>query len=714
MQEKMKKRIALFLIVLVSVLFIPFHPAVSYATTYSSDADTITYDTDEEEDIKFKDDDFDEACDDLTDEDLDYVKFTLPASSKGTLYYEFTTESSSNKVSESTKYYMDKANYLSKVTFLPADNYEGTVTIYYTGYNDKGDHYEGKVKIDVGDDDDNNNKDADDLEYDMDSDKVLKFDEDDFNKVCDDLTDEKLDYVEFTLPSSSAGTLYYKYVSKDNYNSKASGSAKYYYDESPSISDITFVPDDDYEGTVVIKYTGRNVDREEFDGKVKISVDEGKGTSKIIEYSVDTGKTVTFTGKDFNNMCEDLNDEKLDYVNFTLPSSSKGTLYFDYDDGKYDSKVSASKDYFYKDDPDLSEITFVPANSFSGVCKIEFKGYDVEDDSFTGTIEITVGGGTLLTADPVTYTVKAGSSVYFKDDDFNTVCKKLMKNTLDYVKFTLPSASAGKLYYGYNSSGSSSAELSASTKYYYGGTPFILNIAFVPSSSASGTTTIDYTGYDTEGAAFKGKVQITVSGTGGTTTPTTPTTGLKKSAYFKDVDEAYSWAVDYIDKLYQDGVVAGSTGTDGAKRFNPDTKIKRGEFMLLLVKALNLPTNTSAGSFSDVAKGDYYYDAIATAKYLGIAQGSDNKFYPNSSITREDAMVLAMRAMNKSGTTVAAGDVNSLTVYSDNYLIDSYAKDAIAALIKAGIITGSDDNKIHPMESISRVQAAAIIYRIKY
>ena len=136
--------------------------------------------------------------------------------------------------------------------------------------------------------------------------------------------------------------------------------------------------------------------------------------------------------------------------------------------------------------------------------------------------------------------------------------------------------------------------------------------------------------------------------------------------------------------------------------------------MLFLARALNLQTNTSAGNFSDVTQGSYYYDAIATAKALGIALGTENKFYPNASITREDTMVLALRAMNKSGSSVAGGDVSTLSVYGDRNAISDYAQDAVAALIKAGIITGSDDNKIHPMESITRIQAIAIIYRIKY
>ena len=129
----------------------------------------------------------------------------------------------------------------------------GTVTINYSAVDEGGNTFSGKVKITVGGDSDNNT-DADDLEYDIDSDETLDFKEKDFNSICEDLQDEKLDYVKFDLPSSSSGTLYYKYTSKDNYDSKITESTKYYYDESPSISDVTFVPDEDYEGTVTIKY----------------------------------------------------------------------------------------------------------------------------------------------------------------------------------------------------------------------------------------------------------------------------------------------------------------------------------------------------------------------------------------------------------------------------------------------------------------------------
>ena len=135
--------------------------------------------------------------------------------------------------------------------------------------------------------------------------------------------------------------------------------------------------------------------------------------------------------------------------------------------------------------------------------------------------------------------------------------------------------------------------------------------------------------------------------------------------------------------------------------------------MLILYRALNFKTSSTTTGFSDVPSGSYYYTAISTAKALGIAQGSENKFYPDSRITREDAMVMVLRAVNITGKTLSSGDTTSLSNYSDGGSISDYSKSSIAALIKAGIITGSDDNKIYPQGNLSRAQTAAIVYRVK-
>lgn len=106
---------------------------------------------------------------------------------------------------------------------------------------------------------------------------AISFDEDDFNDVCEDATDETLSYIKFTLPSASYGKLYYGYEDEDDYTGKVSAGSKYYYDPDDddlySISDVTFVPKDGYTGTVKIAYTGWNEDGDSFTGTIKIKVD---------------------------------------------------------------------------------------------------------------------------------------------------------------------------------------------------------------------------------------------------------------------------------------------------------------------------------------------------------------------------------------------------------------------------------------------------------
>ena len=231
---------------------------------------TITYTTDEEEAVTFDDADFSEVFADATDEDLSYVIFTLPSSTSGKLYYGYEDEDSyDSKVTASTKYYVDEDPYLSDVTFVPADNYDGTVKISYTGYDEDGNSAKGTITITVSDSDIT----AETITYTTDEGEEITFDESDLSDACEAATDEDLSYVTFTLPSSTAGKLYYDYEDEDNYDSKVTASTKYYVDEDPYLSEITFVPTDDYDGTVTISYTGYTDEGTAFTGKIKVTVD---------------------------------------------------------------------------------------------------------------------------------------------------------------------------------------------------------------------------------------------------------------------------------------------------------------------------------------------------------------------------------------------------------------------------------------------------------
>ncbi|MDF2657012.1 MAG: hypothetical protein K0R19_3486, partial [Bacillota bacterium] len=207
--------------------------------------------------------------------------------------------------------------------------------------------------------------DADTIYYSIDAGDTVTFDGDDFNDACIDWMDEDLDYVIFELPDSDDGTLFYDYDGDDE--SYVDDSDEYYYDDDPDISDVTFEAEDDCSSTVIIEYTGYDLDGNTYTGEIEITVDSDLGTADDIEYEVDQEDTLTFDGDDFNEVCIDLNDDDadLDYVIFELPDSDEGTLYFDYD-GDDEEEVDDSDEYYYDDDPDISDVTFVPEEDFTG------------------------------------------------------------------------------------------------------------------------------------------------------------------------------------------------------------------------------------------------------------------------------------------------------------------------------------------------------------
>ncbi len=380
-------------------------------------------------------------------------------------------------------------------------------------------------------------------------------------------------------------------------------------------------------------------------------------------------------------------------MKFTLPSSTYGKLYYDYTSAsKYDSLVSASTKYYRSKSPYISYISFVPKSSYTGTVSISYTGYDTDGESYSGKLKITVTAGS--SSSTITYSTNNDTPVKLVASDFNTACNNETGENLSYVKFTLPSSSYGKLYYNYTSSSKYDSTVSASTKYYRSKTPYISYISFVPQSSYTGTVSISYTGYDTEGESYTGKLKITVNDTG------------SSSKYFKDVDSNLSWAVEAIDYLYEEGVVTGI----GSSRYLPNSSVTRGDFMLMLYRALDLKA-TAKGNFSDVPKGSYYYDAIAAAKALGIAQGDGAKFRPNASISRQDAMVLVARSLEVARITIPSGSSSDLKSFSDRGLISNYASEAVASLVKAKIIQG-DGSRINPKSNITRAEMAVILQRV--
>lgn len=182
---------------------------------------------------------------------------------------------------------------------------------------------------------------------------------------------------------------------------------------------------------------------------------------------------------------------------------------------------------------------------------------------------------------------------------------------------------------------------------------------------------------------------------------------IHQSNYFSDVGMEYSWAVKPIDSLFERGVVKG----DDRGMFNPGQNTKRGDFILMVVRALNL-TDDFEDNFADVPKNSYYYDAIGVAKALGIARGrGEGSFNPNGSITREDMAVIITRAIDAAGVELEKAGEEYLAGYNDAGLISDYAREAIASLTKAGLIQGTGGG-VSPKRMATRAEIAVILHRV--
>lgn len=175
---------------------------------------------------------------------------------------------------------------------------------------------------------------------------------------------------------------------------------------------------------------------------------------------------------------------------------------------------------------------------------------------------------------------------------------------------------------------------------------------------------------------------------------------------FSDVGGSHDWALDSIRYLYERGIIQGI----GNEQFGPGLQVKRGDALLMLVRALDLDAE-AGGNFIDVPIGSYYYDAISIAKALGIAEGDGVSFHPRHSITRQDLMVLIDRALQAAGDRLPEADEDELAPYADQGDIADYARASAARLVKAGIIQGNEQG-IYPRGAATRAEIAVVIYRM--
>ncbi len=646
----------------------------------------LTYSIDKNDTLTLDDSDFNALCKKKTGYSLDYVRFTsLPSKSQGYLYYDYNSRTGDYEDTVGTgtrdRYYYNDSPYLDRITFVPAEDYTGTVTIEFTAYstNSNSKSFDGELTIKVG------KGSSEDISYTVEKNSYVDLDESDFIDYCKEATGKTFNYVVLDVPSTSRGVFYLNYTNSSS-GKKVTSSTKLYRNDSPYLEDVSFVPAKDYTGVVSVPFTGYSTSGDKFSGTMKIYVGKNAGD---ITYTAAAGQNVAFKLTDFNDYCKDITDSNLNYVTLDTPSSSKGVLYYDYNSSS-SKKVTDSTKYYRSKSPYVDEITFVPARNLTGDVKIPFEGEATNGDEFSGTVILRFN--TIKDASVIRYT-STGSPVTFRLADFTSACDARGGAALSFVNFSIPSSAAGKLYTSYSSPSHTGGQISPNLAYNVSGTPALADVTFVPKAGFSGTVTLRYTGTDKNEQTYNGTVEITV---------TAPTA----SANFADVGSNYSWAAPSVDFLYKAGVV---TGTDRT-HYAPANNITRGDFVLMLYRAFGLRSAGTA-SFPDVPANSYYAEAIAAAKALGIAQGSNGKFNPTAPLTRQDAMLLIQRTLNATGDTMVDGTELALSTFTDKGSVASYARGAVAALVQAGIIQGSN-GKLNPTASLTRAEMATILHRV--
>lgn len=410
-------------------------------------------------------------------------------------------------------------------------------------------------------------------------------------------------------------------------------------------------------------------------------------------------------------------------VEVTLPNKFKGRkVYINHNNGanlyvatanKTTGKVKFTTNGF-------SPFTFTLSNPHV-VAEVNGNAYTSFQDAVNavangGTIDIV--GGTSYTAtinsgDSKTFTVKntLGSDITVKvNNDSKTVGKNNGTQSFTYTK---PSS-------GGSSGGSSSGKTT------YKVTTSAVNNGGVnasPSNAEKGATiTITLSpdkGYKLDKLTVtdgSGKTVSTVKKSDTVYTFTMPASAVKvgvsyvkatetpSKTKFNDVS-ANDWFASAVDYVTGKGMMNGTADNT----FSPKANTTRGMVVTVLYRLENQPS-TSAASFTDVASGAYYANAVAWANANGIVSGyGSGKFGPNDKVTREQLAAILYRYAQYKKYDVSGA--NSLDGYTDAQSVSSYAVPALQWANAAGVVTGKSGSKLDPKGNATRAEVAAMLMR---
>lgn len=172
---------------------------------------------------------------------------------------------------------------------------------------------------------------------------------------------------------------------------------------------------------------------------------------------------------------------------------------------------------------------------------------------------------------------------------------------------------------------------------------------------------------------------------------------------FKDIK--WHWAESDIRKSSAAGIINGySDGT-----FKPNKAVTRAQFAVMMMQTLKSQLSGSEILFSDKADiGEWAVKGVSQAVEAGIIKGfDDGSFRPNAEITRAEIVVMAANVMG------IDADATGTTDFADDSAIPDWAKKAVEAAKKNGIVQGRGKNEFVSDGIVSRAEAITLLLKLQ-
>ena len=415
---------------------------------------------------------------------------------------------------------------------------------------------------------------------------------------------------------------------------------------------------------------------------------------------------------------EDLNITGTAHVTLTLPDDfASKTIYIKH-------QASNGRTYFYTAEADEgANLTFSTRHGFSpftfsltneAAARVGDVGYaDLQD-----AIDAVADGGTITVLKDGLGTVTIQGSKTFtlvKGEDVDTLPTLVAASGYRLTDHGNGSYTISRRSSGGGSSGSATYTVSVDSSRHG-------DITVSPKSASKGTTVTitvkpddgyeldELTVTDKDGDSIKlkdkGDGRFTFTMPASKVTVEAVFTALEQEEeqpLFSDVAED-DWYYDAVAYVAENGIMSG---TDGS-RFSPNGTLTRAMLSQILYAMEDKPAVSGAATFSDVAAGAWYADAVNWTAAQGIVAGmGENSFAPDAPVTREQLSLILYGYARYKGYDTSASV--SLSGYADRDSVAVWAADSMGWAVSEGLISGRPGGYLDPAGTATRAEVAQIL-----